>query len=232
MPVTVAFFTHGWTCQFLYCYRKVFPNKPLLVVDNNPTSQEQALLCRWQSNESWKHYYPFVLAERDFLSSRDDIVVIPAEKDNYHRYHGTALDRACRWCLENDYTHMLNTDPDVRISGKQWFKSLCSAAREGCWMAANPPPDKCKYPNTTIRIPFIVDVKKACEYADNRGWSFKHTGRRPNFYDTGGWYFYKWKEESSDRCAFVSCRGIKHFWSGSYANFTHNERNCPLITHL
>lgn len=122
LPVLISYHTDRWIKVALRSYRRHFPDGMVLVIDNNPAP----------GAPGWT---PLCEQERAWLRARPDVLLVVNEAP--HKGHGTGMDCALAWCLENDVEAMLHFEPDCLITGTRWFEALQDALDAGAWMAGS-----------------------------------------------------------------------------------------------
>jgi hypothetical protein len=232
MPVMVSFFTYGWTQRCVMCFQKWFPELKILVVDNNPTSIKQMEHWNWKYNakEKWKHFFPYCLAERDWLEQQDNVILLKPDikkKQLQQIRHGQAIDFAVNWCKENNIDIMLCMEPDSNFTDTLWFYDFLNPIlHDDKWVAAFslPPRPGKEMSHAVSPCPIMVKINEI-------KWSFDHVAIDQQYYDFAQWVWQKCKERGRSQI-MPKPKGFKHFWSGSYRDFVRNSRNCPFITYL
>lgn len=121
-PVVVSFHTPLWIRIALRSFHEHFPHWRILVVDNNPQSDEPGFDDNVAAERAWLNQQAYV-----------DMVVQPSRS----RTHGKGIDRAVAWCREHGIPWMLHLEPDCLISGNEWYRRLCEGIDHGAHMAAS-----------------------------------------------------------------------------------------------
>ena len=238
MPVMVSFFTHGWTQQCVRCFQKWFPELKILVVDNNPTCKEQMKHWNWgtRAGKKWNNFFPFCLAERDWLEKQDNVILIKPDRSllpaNQQIRHGKAIDLALSWCKDNEFDIMLCIEPDNFFDKVEWFDALLEPLLEDYWITAR------NFAGGGLKkavhpCPLMIKTSKI-------EFSFNDVKKDRQYYDFAQWVWQKHNEIGRAKLVEIEIpvrhkkawKGFRHFWSGSYNNFISNERNCPYVTFL
>jgi len=233
MPVMVSFFTYGWTQQCIRCFQDWFPELKVLVVDNNPTHKEQMKHWNWCGNprSKWNNFYPYCLAEREWLEQQDNVILIKPDKLNDRQTrHGEAIDLAVDWCKNQNFDIMLCIEPDVIIKDVIWFYDLLEPILDNdMWFTGVEMFSKNK---NEIHTKHTVKPCPIMVRTDKIEWSFNDVIVDRKYYDFSHYVYHKFSERGRAKRFKKDFKGFIHSWSGSYTNFISNQRHCPYVTFL
>jgi hypothetical protein len=187
--VIVLHWTYGQSQNVVQSLLKYVPEVNILAVDNNPSiSDIKDNPKRWESYMTWgldwkrKDYRVsetwvrhFCDGESYWFHNHPKITCIKAPE---FMPHGSSIDFALRWCVDNDIKKFIHIEPDCIIIGRTWYDRLIDAYVRGNWWAvvASIPGNNEKYfmdrklPHPT---PSICNVKKALEI----GWRLQFVDR-------------------------------------------------------
>ncbi len=131
-PVIIAFNSYGWTQRAIQSFFNYYPDRKVLVVDNNPPVSKDHLTGRWSyGNIDFKDSQQ----ERKWLDRRDNLVVIDhPEKDTKALRHCDGLDLARDWCIEHGADAMFHFEPDCEFRKGGLLEKVSRKLEEGYWL--------------------------------------------------------------------------------------------------
>jgi hypothetical protein len=233
----ISFHTYGWIEPCFADLQKYCYNKPLLMIDNNPSwddSYERWCTYECHPASCWK---PQCEDERNFIESQRSYIestggaIIQTER---RLYHGNVIDWALEWCKANKFHTITLIEPDCNMTGDLWLKNLEDAILRGYWMAGTHTTfhnaihpfgsiwriDKIStsfhaQPNREIRN--LKEFNKVCGPYEEPYNIWNRTN-----WDTGlrGWYLIA----RQNKAKLVKAPDIKHYWGGSYRQRKYTER--------
>ena len=123
----IIHYTYGWTQRFVRSFFQHFPDKELIVINNNPGPSQIVLKTRGHrgQNDTWNE---LCQSELQYLNQPQITVhEMPREPNNTYELptHGEVLDYAFKWLSHYDYIWHL--EPDCKINGTLWHKRAWEA---------------------------------------------------------------------------------------------------------
>ena len=232
MIVTVSHFTHGWIQDCLNSLFVHCPEFPLLVVDNNPSKDDNKKRAKSYAKKVWlKNDYLERLEmceiERDWIRNQKRITVL--NTTNFMK-HGMAIDMANLWAYENGIDTLIHVEPDCMAYGRMWIDTLMKAIRNGYWLACG-----AVHPSGILYVvPGAWSVKHSLNFSFRaRTWEedlnekvYKSIvnrshclpwQRKKSRWDFGQKLFYEYAKLG--KVVYVPTWDLKHFCMGSRGNY-------------
>lgn len=222
----ISFHTYGWIESCLADFQRHCGQKPLLIIDNNPSCEDSHE--RWKTYEckesrAWKMECE---QERAFTHSVNIAKKTVIQTPHYFD-HGSALNFAVDWCKENKYQAITLIEPDCTISGCTWLNNLERAILNGYWMAGGTKAfHQAIHPFASIwkvdKIPTSFNcISKIPDIKADGQLFYKLCGTESPWFewaktnwDTAlrAWYLLA----KQDKTKWVETPDIVHHWEGSY----------------
>lgn len=124
----IIHYTHGWTQQCVESLFSYFPNKKMIVFNNNPFLNQKVNRTRGGTglNHRWNN---LCQAETEYVQNHPNITVVEVPREFNKKIsqlptHGEVLDFAFNWCQKNDYHSLLHIEPDCEINGCKWLNNM------------------------------------------------------------------------------------------------------------
>jgi GT2 family glycosyltransferase len=224
---TVAHMTYGWIQQCLTSFFRLFPDLPMLVIDNNPSVEDDKRRTDsyntiwYPRTKAWKRH--FCEAERYWLNQQNNVIMLKTPK--YYQ-HGVAIDMANQWAKDNGINYIVLIDPDSICVTGEWLETLISTIKKGYWLVAGG-----IHPSKVMHLlPSAWKVKEALKYSfihrshgeeteevefsqivDVSKLQLQNWGQTK--WDVGQYFWYQCAKQN--KAHYVPCRGWKHFGMGS-----------------
>jgi hypothetical protein len=115
-----CYYTHNWILEAVDSFRRFFPSKPILFIDNNPPLPECVDEKRYIRSVTSSQVIRGLQYNRTQPSSYCD--------------HGLMMDLARDFCESQNIDVMLHIEPDTFTTGYRWYYSMLKAIEDGAWM--------------------------------------------------------------------------------------------------
>jgi hypothetical protein len=134
----VSYYSNGWTQNCIRSLRKHISDVDILVVDNNPTSEDAEyraksfLNCTNSVGDINKKDIAQCEIERRCLRrvNRLKTILTPIKLS-----HGYCLNLAINYAYNHGYKYLAHIEPDCIVKGNVWFKNLLESMHQNFWMA-------------------------------------------------------------------------------------------------
>jgi|694.fasta_scaffold12037_8 GT2 family glycosyltransferase len=228
-----SYYSFGWTKNCIKQIRLYIPNVPILVIDNNPSPEDDEKRRSSFSNylynsraEPVQNNKMFLFeSERRWLHSLEMVKIIQTPS---RLFHGDAINMAMKYAYANYFDILVHVEPDCIISGNRWYKNLLGAINDGAYMSSGAVmPDRSLHPCPSAwsianthhydfmhmlkkmdycdpQYPFLVDMAKT--------YAFEMT-----FWDTAKKAWYECAKKN--KAQYVELTDFRHLWAKSSSIF-------------
>lgn len=121
-------YTHGWTQQCVESFFSHFPEKEIIVFNNNPFPDQKVNKTRGGTGLN-AHWIELCQKEANYVRNHPNIIVVEMPHKPNKRIiqlptHGEVLDFAFDWCQKKGYRSLLHIEPDCEIKGCEWLENM------------------------------------------------------------------------------------------------------------
>lgn len=228
-----SYYSYGWTKNCLLLLRKYLPASCVIVIDNNPSIDDDENRLKSFSNYPWNsiahpvqnNSLSFFEAERKWLKTLKNTAVVQTK---LRLFHGEAMNLALDYAFYNRFDILVHIEPDCIITGPKWFYNLLEPIKNGAWMSSGVKlPDGSLHPCPSAwfvskvrqhtfkhiykgsdffepQFPFLVDVEKSYEF-EQIWWD---TSKK-------AWY----ECAKNNKAVHVETPDFQHLWAKSSSAF-------------
>lgn len=227
----VSHFTYGWTQDCVNSLRIHCPEFPLLIVDNNPSKNDNEDRAKSYTKTWHKKNYAerceMSDIESKWIRSQKEITVL--DTDHYMN-HAESINMANQWAHKRGIEILVSIDPDCVAQGSEWVKSFVAAINNGYWLVSGD-----MWPSGIARlIPCAWNVKESlgfgfdtCSWKKDSNSKFYKEIVKPKYiidwqerlgnWDFGQKYFFECAKIG--KFVYVPIWDFKHFNRGSRGHY-------------